>query len=466
MTLISNIFYFLISTLTIKLIGYILLPIFTSNMTTAEYGTADVLMSTVNLFYPISAMGLSGAVMRYALVEKHNIAITFTSAIKLLLLSSLLSLGMIPFLQSFSTTSAYAYFVPLLMFLNNLMGLFSSLCKGIDKTKLIVLQNLGYSIFLLGSAILLVKIRGLGVKGYLFSYSGACVISLIILIFGSRAYQYINFGKTKQTYYPYYKKLLSYGMPLVPNSLAWWITQMSDRYMVAYWYGAAANGLYAVAYKIPSVINAFVSIFMQAWQLTAIGEYKKKDSIEFYNFVYRQYCVICYLFSSIVLICTQILAKILFANEFYLAWKYVPLLLVAAAVGSQEEYMGTYYLADNRTNKYFISSVIGAGINILMNLTLIPFFSVWGATSATLISYLIVFFQRAIDMRKKLGVDILILKNITSIFILTIQAITFVLLDSYRYLCSILCIFALMALFFPEIMQMLKIIKDKILSRH
>ena len=464
-TLISNMFYFLLCTVTVKLIGYILLPVFTANMTTAEYGVADVLMSTVNLLYPIFALGLSGAVMRYAMDEKSDITLTFTSALKLLFISSFVAFLLVPFLQMFSSFSTYAIFVPVMIFLNNALALVSSLCKGVNQTKIIAVQNIVYGAVLFISAILLVKIFHLGVLGYLLSYCIACAVSLVIFIAGIKVHRYLDFRKERKEYRGYYIKLLRYGVPLVPNSLAWWIIQMSDRYMVAYWFGSAVNGLYAVAYKIPSIINAVVSIFMQAWQLTAISEYDKKDSIAFYNFIYRQYCVVCYIFSAVVVMFTRIFAKILFANEFFDAWKYVPLLLVAATIGSQQEYMGSYYLADNRTNRYFGTSVVGAVINIILNLILIPKFSVWGATVATVICYIIVYILRAADMKRNFGVEILAFKNFAAVVILFIQAITFVLAEQYRYLISLLCIVGMIVLFCQEIYQMLKIIRQKVLKR-
>ena len=58
----------------------------------------------------------------------------------------------------------------------------------------------------------------------------------------------------------------------MPNSLSWWIIQMSDRYMLIFFCGAAINGLYSMAYKIPSIFNLIVSIFISAFGITAMKE--------------------------------------------------------------------------------------------------------------------------------------------------------------------------------------------------
>ena len=46
--------------------------------------------------------------------------------------------------------------------------------------------------------------------------------------------------------------------------------------------GLAANGVYSVAYKIPSLLSMFQQIFNQAWTISAVKEYDQ-DSSEFYS---------------------------------------------------------------------------------------------------------------------------------------------------------------------------------------
>lgn len=57
------------------------------------------------------------------------------------------------------------------------------------------------------------------------------------------------------------KKVLNYSKPLIANSVSWWINNVSDRYIVTYFCGFAINGIYSIAYKIPTFLNLIVSIF-------------------------------------------------------------------------------------------------------------------------------------------------------------------------------------------------------------
>ena len=66
--------------------------------------------------------------------------------------------------------------------------------------------------------------------------------------------------------------MLAYCVPLIPTAVFWWIMGVSDRYLVKWLVGSDANGIYAVAYKIPTILTILATVFMDAWQLSAIAE--------------------------------------------------------------------------------------------------------------------------------------------------------------------------------------------------
>lgn len=61
--------------------------------------------------------------------------------------------------------------------------------------------------------------------------------------------------------------MVALGAPLVADSLAWWVNDVSDRWVVTLVCGAAANGIYAVAYKIPTILSTLQTIFYNAWAI-------------------------------------------------------------------------------------------------------------------------------------------------------------------------------------------------------
>ena len=85
----KNIILFSISGFVPKILSLILVPLYTSYLTTAEYGISDLITVTVTLLIPIFTLGIQDAVMRFALDEKYIKSDVFTIAIKIILFGSI-----------------------------------------------------------------------------------------------------------------------------------------------------------------------------------------------------------------------------------------------------------------------------------------------------------------------------------------------------------------------------------------
>ena len=98
---------------------------------------------------------------------------------------------------------------------------------------------------------------------------------------------------------------------------------------------------------------------------------------------------------------SKIFSIVLFADSYYDAWSYMPLLIAATVFSSLVTFMGSVYLVDKKSISSFVTSMIGAFVNILLNLILIPTpLGANGAALATFFSYFVVFIIRAVNTRK------------------------------------------------------------------
>ena len=81
------------------------------------------------------------------------------------------------------------------------------------------------------------------------------------------------------------KNMKKYSIPMIFNSIAWWINSAADKYIVLWVCGVAQNGIYSMSYKIPTILMVVQNIFAQAWQISAVKEYEKrrKRAVFFYN---------------------------------------------------------------------------------------------------------------------------------------------------------------------------------------
>ena len=107
----------------------------------------------------------------------------------------------------------------------------------------------------------------------------------------------------------------------------WWIINSSDRIMVSSFLGASSNGIYAISYKLPTLVSSFTLIFNRAWSYSAIKEEGAVDEEEFNNKIYSYLISIVMIIGiGIIVICKPFFKHNMFQKKFYSAWKYMPFL--------------------------------------------------------------------------------------------------------------------------------------------
>lgn len=139
--------------------------------------------------------------------------------------------------------------------------------------------------------LLLVGKFRLGIDGYLMSMIIAYASSLLVSIFATKSWNYFS---TKYISKCQIQSMLMYSLPLVPNAMMWWVINSSDKYMILYFLSPEANGVFAIASKIPLVINVAYSIFLMAWQISVVEERNQEGKENFYHMIYL--CMISGLF--------------------------------------------------------------------------------------------------------------------------------------------------------------------------
>lgn len=108
----------------------------------------------------------------------------------------------------------------------------------------------------------------------------------------------------------------------------WWIMNSSDRIMVSSMVSIAANGIYAVSYKLPTLVSTLTSIFNQAWSYSAIKEEGAQDEEEYNNRIFKFLIGIVLLIGIGLMTFVKPFLKVYVSPDFYSAWKYTPFLII------------------------------------------------------------------------------------------------------------------------------------------
>ncbi|SCG82477.1 hypothetical protein DW1_0869 [Proteiniborus sp. DW1] len=416
----SNTFIFAIGTFSSKLLVFLMLPLYTRVLSSSEYGKLDLIVQTCNILIPIVSAGILNAVIRFGLDNSTNKKSVFSIGLMINLLGVIGLIVFMPLLKRIDFISEYIMYVYLFILMSSLHSLCSNFTRSQEYIRLYALDGVLRTALTIALNIIFLVVFKYGIAGYLLATIISDLISAIMLFTVAKLYNYVSLNYIDKTTF---KNMLKYSIPLIPTTISIWIISMSDRYILSYILGSGANGLYAIAYKVPTIITIVAGIFMDAWQISAIDEYQKGDKGWFFSRVLNVYSSLLFCGASVIVAFTKLITRLLASPEFYITWSYIPVLVMATLFASLATFLASIYMMHKKSEYVFTTTTISAIINIILNLHLIPKYGIQGATIATLISYICMFMIRAINTRKFMTVSWNIPKIILNIFIIMIQTI-------------------------------------------
>lgn len=393
--LVKNTGVFFIANFSSKVLTFLLVRFYTELLSPTEYGIIDLLNTTASLAFPLITLCITEAVLRFSIDDTDNRGKILTNGIAVAVLGNLAFVLTAPVFANIESFSENYIWIYLLTLTNSLYTIFAHFSRGIGKSKLFAASGLVHTALQIGFNILFLLVFGWGMTGYFIAAVLANVLSGAFVFFGGNLFSYIVFKLDRK----YLRTMIVYSLPLIPNSVFWWIMQSSDRYVITYMLGSEANGLYAVANKIPTIISTISSIFFQAWQISSVEEVNSKDKTEFYSRVFAVLSALLTTATSFLLVVLQPLYHILTEASYYDGWKATPFLLFAMVFSCYSSFLGTNYVAMKKTTGVFLTTVGGAVVNIGLNLFLTKPLNIIGTAFATAVGFFITWGARVFGTR-------------------------------------------------------------------
>lgn len=395
--LMSNTLVFTVGKLLSKLLVFFMIGLYTACLSPEEYSTAELITNMANLLIPLACIGISEGIFRSAAARSGDKEAYFTNGLLVYGVGSLIFLLLSPLMSLIPFFADSAWLIAGYVVVANLHSVVSQYLCAVGRTKLFAGQGILNTALVIGFNILFLPVMDFGVTGYVLSTVLADLVTTVFLILFTRLWRAVKpKSVSKQTV----RDMLKFCLPLVPTTIFWWITGVSDRYMVAWICSDQLNGLYTVAYKIPNLLIYAVSIFDSAWKLSVSAEEDPVACREFYSRVWRVYTTVAFLGGGALMLCSRLFARILFADNYQDAWIYIPILTLATVFTALDTFLGSVYFTSKRTVWSMITAFVGAGMNIALNFLLIPRWGAMGASIATFASYFIVCILRLITTRR------------------------------------------------------------------
>ena len=419
-----------IGTFASKALVLLMMPLYTQCLSPSDYGTADIISQTANLLIPLACAGICDGLFRFTLDSGTDKPTVFRTSFTMLLLSTLVFLALSPILFAINYFSGYAWLVVLYVLSANFHSVCAQYIRACDRPKLFSVQGIINTALVVGLNILFLVVFDMGVPGYVLSVIIADALVSIFLIIAAKLYRDIHVGKFSRELAG---KLVRYSLPMIPTTIFWWITNVSDRYMVTWICGDAVNGVYSAAYKIPTLITLLCAVFYEAWQFSAVKDAEQKTKSDFFAKVFGYYSGLMFMGGAAIVLLSKVFVGIFLADTYADAVMYIPT-PAASVFSALTTFMGSVYLVKKKSMLSFLTSMLGAAMNVLLNVILIPPMGAQGAAIATVVSYVAVFVVRTITSQRQISFYISYVKLVINTLLLAAECAVAVVAPPYWYL--------------------------------
>lgn len=418
-TLLSDIVIFIIGTVLAKAIQFILMPLYTTYMSTEAYGVAELTNNLSELFFPIATLCIYEAAFRYAVDPEFSNKKLATAVVRVMLYSTVIGLG-ISILVRLIFGYKYAFYLFFILYAYSIRMCVAYYVRGNGKSKIFAMSGV-VNAFSLGifNVIFLVLLHT-GEEGYLLSIGFSYCVSTLYLIVRGKILEDIDFKTNSKADL---QVLFKYCIPLIFYNVLYWFTTISGRYILLWFTDASTAGKYVAAIKIAAVVNMIQQAVYAAFQLNSSRAFSDEGKEKYYTEITNLFIYLYCTFGAIIVCFTPILAKLTLKNDFYEAKVFLPIIMLAAVFNCVSSLLGTMYSTYKKTQKMVGVSLVGSLTNILAGLVLTPSCGIWGVCIASVLCYLSQVVYKFVDVRKFCRIKYNWVKIIPNIFLLTLQVV-------------------------------------------
>ena len=385
------------------LVGLVSFPLMTRNLSVADYGIVGLISSSITLFIAIGKLGMQHAVIRFfAQIKNANIAFTvhqINSTVTAVFLALAVATTVLFLLMGYQVLPRYLQY-----------------------------ENIS-SLFLLGSAIVFVRLLGSGFMNFLRAQQRSADVAIaqslarflnltliiavllvsvldphavVVCLFFAElagvcyaAYQYrgdFHFSRTCVSG-KLARVMLLYGMPLMILESLSLVLRLSDRYLIEAMLGVDELGQYSASYNLTGYLDIIIlaallqavrPAYMQMWESQGV-----ERTNAFLSRGFHLYVVLGIPFIAMFSVTSPYLLSFLAGPKYALGTVIIPYVALSFWLEGALNFLAAGLYIFKNTKVLMFSSFIATGINLGLNILLIPHYGIAGAAAVTVFSYLI-----------------------------------------------------------------------------
>ena len=388
-----------------RMLSFLLVPLYTDQLPTEEYGEVSLIFSYFVLFNVILAYGMETAFFRFFNKEEDKKSVVSTSAISLVISSFLF------FLVALLTKNQIANLIGIdvryitlviwILLLDALVIIPFAYLRAKERPmryaviKIInVIVNFGLNIFFL------LYLRGLTTEPSLLDYICKDDFEISYIFISNLVASALTLVLLITFYFKLkikfdgelWQRMMRYALPVLISGVAFSINETFDRIILDFLLpedtAEHVVGVYSACYKLALFMTLFATAFRLGIEPFFFKFSEDKGAPRMYALITKYFIA----FGSLILLAVTVFSDLLkqlfiLDRSYWEAMSIVPIILLANLCLGIYHNLSVWYKITDRTKFGAYISVLGALVTLVLNFTLIPYYSYQGSAIATLAAY-------------------------------------------------------------------------------
>lgn len=367
-----------------KVLTYVMVLVYTYYITPEEMGYYDLVITAISMLQPLILLQLNDGIYRFLVDgDQKNQTMLIGSGVRFLCITTAVTEILFAVFCSFYNLH-YAVWIGLMLASTMFLELFHNIVRGLGQSKFYAGIGLLNSFLMLLFETVGLMVLNLGVLALIASKFLANAICIAVMLIRQPI---ISSSLKNPIRKEVLKPVIRYCVPLVPNTICWWVVNSSDRYLILGFLGEAFNGIYSMATKFPTVLTTITTIFYLAWQESAIKEYHSPNRDEFFSSIFKRYYVLLFTLAICAFPATRFVIELLVSADYRSSWQYTGFLYLAAIFSALSSFLGLGYQISKETTRSFATTVFSAFLNLGINIACIKWIGLHAASFSTFAAY-------------------------------------------------------------------------------
>ena len=387
----KNSFIYTFSNVLTKGISFFLLPVYTAILSPIDYGIIElcsVLTTLGVIFFTLQLNEGTGRFFHEQ--ESTERRALFSSTIIWAVLGSYSCMVVLWFLFTdqlsvfIGVSKEFTYLIALSIALNGIFYIVRSHLRWKLLPYFDAISSLTYSLTTILFMILFLVVLRLGLKGVFYAQICGGAIGVVVALSFQIKDLVLRFSV------PIFRKVLGFGLPLMPFALSIFSFHFSDRLVIKEFLGLDDLGVFAVGGKIAMIITAISIGLGSALTPLIYKHHKDSETPKKLGQLLRLYIVLAIGFCFVLVCFDSYLIDVMAGEKYFAVSLLLPFMLLSVFFSNLSQFFPGLVIHKKTSTISWIGLFCGV-LNCVLNIYLVPIYGLIAAAISTLISFFLYF---------------------------------------------------------------------------